>query len=101
MAAKVYQIQMTYPKMKPGRKPVSRSIKKLILEMKQDNQLWGYIRISGELKKLGITVHYTTVNKTIQTFRKDGLIQQVGSWNKFLKMHLDSLYAMDLLIIDT
>ncbi len=29
----------TYPKKKPGRKPVSKSIKELILEMKQDNQL--------------------------------------------------------------
>lgn len=91
----------TYPKKKPGRKPVAKSIKELILEMKQDNQLWGCIRISDELKKLGITVHYTTVHKILQTFRKNGQIQPVGSWRKFLKMHWNSLFAMDFMIIDT
>ena len=59
------------------------------------------MRISDELKKLGITVHYTTVNKIIQTFRKNGQIQPAGNWKKFLKMHWDSLYAMDFMIIDT
>jgi putative transposase len=91
----------TYPKKKPRRKPVSKSIKELILEMKQDNQLWGCIRISDELKKLGIYIHYTTVNKIMQTFRKNGQIQPVGSWKRFLKMHWDSLFSMDFIIIDT
>jgi len=91
----------TYPKKKPGRKPVSKTVKYLILEMKQDNQLWGCIRISDELKKLGIDVHYTTVNRILQTFRKNGQIQPVGSWKKFLKSHWNSLFAMDFMNIDT
>ena len=36
---KLIKKRWTYPKKKPGRKPVSKSTKKLILEMKQDNQL--------------------------------------------------------------
>ena len=86
---------------KRGRKPVSAELKKLIMEMKTDNPLWGCRRISDELKKLGIDIHHTTVNKIIQAFRKEGKIQPNGSWKKFLKSHWDSLYGMDFATIDT
>ena len=45
--------------------------------------------------KLGIDLHPTTVNKILQTFRKNGKIQSNGSWKKFLKAHWDTLFAMD------
>ena len=91
----------TYNHKPPGRKPVSREIKKLILQMKKDNHLWGCQRIANELKKIGIELHPTTVNKIIQTFRKQGKIQPNGSWSKFLKSHWDSLFGMDFMVIDT
>ena len=55
----------TYKHKPPGRKPVSKEVKALILEMKQDNHLWGCMKISDELKKIGIELHPTTVNKII------------------------------------
>ena len=91
----------TYKSKKRGRKPVSAANRQLILEMKTDNPLWGCRRISDELKKLGIDIHHITVNKIIQTFRKQGKIQPNGSWKKFLKAHWDSLYGMDFATIDT
>jgi putative transposase len=48
-----------------------------------------------------IDIHYTTVNRIISTFRKKGLIQPNGSWKRFLKIHWDSLFAMDFMTIDT
>ncbi len=69
--------------------------------MKLDNQLWGCHRIADELKKVGIELHPTTVNKIIQTFRKQGRIQPNGSWKRFLKSHWDSLFGMDFMTIDT
>ena len=86
---------------KRGRKPISAAIRTLILEMKKDNPLWGCRRISDELKKLNIDIHHTTVNKIIQTFRREGKIQPTGSWKKFLKSHWDSLFGMDFMAIDT
>lgn len=91
----------TYNHKPPGRKPVSREIKSLILQMKKDNHLWGCQRIADELKKIGIELHPTTVNKIIQTFRKQGKIQPNGSWKKFLKSHWNSLYSMDFMTVDT
>lgn len=85
----------------PGRKPITRKIKNLILEMKQENYLWGCKKIANELKKINIDIHYTTVNRIICTFRKQGLIQPNGYWKRFLKMHWDSLFAMDFMTIDT
>ncbi|MDC7226039.1 MAG: integrase core domain-containing protein [Spirochaetales bacterium] len=91
----------SYKHKTPGRKPVSSEIKKLILEMKQTNPLWGCHRIADELKKVGIDLNPTTVNRIIQTFRKQGKIQPTGSWKKFLKAHWDTLFAMDFMTIDT
>ncbi len=59
---------------KPGRNPVSKGIKDLTLEMKIENQIGGRHRIAYELKKLGIDLNPTTVNRIIQTFRKQGKI---------------------------
>lgn len=69
--------------------------------MKQNNPLWGCHSIADELKKLGIELNPTTVNRIIQTYRKQGKIQPIGSWKRFLKSHWDSLFSMDFMTIDT
>jgi hypothetical protein len=91
----------SYKHKTPGRKPVSKDIKELILQMKQDNRLWGCNKIADELKKIGIILNPTTVNRIIQTYRKQGKIQPNGSWKKFLKSHWNSLFGMDFMTIDT
>jgi len=91
----------SFKKRKRGRKPVAAELKKLILEMKTDNPLWGCRRIADELKKLNIDIHHTTVNKINQTFRKQGHINPNGSWTQFIKRHWGSVFAMDFMTIDT
>ncbi len=91
----------SYKHKTPGRKPVSKGIKKLILQMKQENQLWGCHRVADELKKLGIILNPTIVNRIIQTYRKQGKIHPNGSWKRFLKANWDSLFGMDFMTIYT
>jgi len=91
----------TFYNKKKGRPYIKKEIKDLILEMKQDNRFWGCRKISDELKKLDIDVHYTTVNKILQTFRNNGQLQPIGCWRKFLKAHWNSLYSMDFMTLDT
>jgi len=91
----------TYKHGIPGRKPVSNEVKELILQMKQDNSLWGCHRIADELKKLGFELNPTTVNRIIQKYREEGKVKANGSWRKFLKSHWNSLYGMDFMTIDT
>ena len=97
----IFEVLYGFRNKKKGRPYIKKEIKNLILEMKQDNRFWGCRKISDELKKLEIDVHYTTVNKILQTFRKNGQLQPVGCWKKFLKAHWNSLYSMDFATIDT
>lgn len=69
--------------------------------MKNRNLLWGCRRIQGELAKLGIHISRETVRNIINDFRKKGKIKRSLTWKKFLKMHVNSIYAMDFFTIDT
>jgi hypothetical protein len=44
-----------------GRPPIGREIRTLVLRLARENPPWGYHRIVGELKGLGISVSATTV----------------------------------------
>ena len=91
----------TYKRKKPGRPALTKKIKQLILQMKNNNMNWGASRIEGELRKLGISIDHSTINRVIQTFRNNGHIKSTGSWNKFLKAHWESLFATDFFTADT
>ena len=41
----------------PGRPPVPENIVDLILDMKRSNLLWGALRISQELRLMGVSLH--------------------------------------------
>ena len=80
---------------KRGRPKTPEEIKELVLKIKNDNFNMGYGKIVGELLKLGITLDKTTVRKIINDYRKKGKVKSGLTWKKFIKSHIDSLYAMD------
>ena len=80
---------------KKGRPDISKEIKELVLKIKNDNINIGYGKIQGELKKLGISMDKTTIRKILKTYRKKGKVKTGLTWKKFIKSHIDSLYAMD------
>src|SRR5437667_12747910 len=53
----------TYSHRTPGRPPLERSLRELILRLARENPHWGYKRIVGELKGLGISAAATSVRK--------------------------------------
>ena len=55
---------------KPGRPPISKEVRELIRDMWCSNPTWGSPRIVGELRKLGITVAKSTVEKYRPRVRK-------------------------------
>jgi len=45
-------------------------------------------------------VSHETISRLLSRFRKDGDIQPVLSWKRFLKAHWDSLFACDFFTVD-
>ena len=52
----------------PGRPPISEEIVDLILDMKRSNWIWGALRISQELRLLGISVHKKTIARILREY---------------------------------
>ncbi|MCA1678702.1 MAG: helix-turn-helix domain-containing protein, partial [Actinobacteria bacterium] len=55
----------TYPHRRPGRPSLARPRRELIVRLARENPHWGYQRIAGELKLLGLSVSATTVRKVL------------------------------------
>ena len=78
-----------------GRPPVSEEIIDLIISMKMSNLSWGALRISQELKLLGISIH----KKTVQRILKDnGIVPpdnyRTVTWKSFFNS-LKYSWALD------
>jgi putative transposase len=57
----------TYPHRRPGRPPIDDEVRDLVLRLARENATWGYLRIVGELRKLGIDVSATLVRNVVRT----------------------------------
>ena len=55
----------TYPHRIPGRPPINPEVRELVVRLAHENRGWGYIRIVGELRKLGITISATSVRNIL------------------------------------
>ena len=89
----------------PNRRHVNRvalehrtKIRELVLKLARENE-WGYTRILGELRKLGIK---SVSRQTVKVILKENGIDPgpkrgKGSWDEFLKIHTDTLWQCDFL----
>lgn len=87
---------------KVGRRPTAESTRKLILKLARENN-WGYTRILGELRKLGIkSISRNTVKNMLKAHGLDpGPQRGVGTWDEFLKIHAATLWQCDFLSVRT
>ena len=81
---------------KRGRRRTPEDIRRLILLLARENE-WGYTRILGELKKLGIqSISRNTVKRILKDAGYDpGPKRGEGTWDEFLKIHATSLWQCD------
>jgi putative transposase len=81
---------------RPGRCPTPADIRALIVRIARESG-FGYTRILGELKKLGIcSVSRSTVVKILKGEGLDpGPKRGEGTWDEFLKRHAQTLWACD------
>jgi len=81
---------------KPGRPRTPDEIRDWVVRMARETG-WGYSRIIGELKKLGIrAIAKSTVKNILKEHGLDpGPKRGEGTWTDFLKRHAATLYACD------
>jgi putative transposase len=82
---------------KPGRPRVAQEIRELIRKISAANPLWGSPRILGELRKLGIELAKSTVERYM--VRRPRPRSQ--GWMTFLRNHLRDMVAIDFFIVPT
>ena len=92
----------TYPHRRPGRAPIDQEVRQLILRLARENSHWGYVRIVGELRKLGITVSATLVRNVLARAGVPPAPERAASsWRSFLRQHADTILACDLFTVDS
>ena len=81
---------------KKGRPRTKEEIRELIIKMARENE-WGYTRIMGELKKLGIKPPSRNTVKNIlkENGLEPGPKRGEGTWDEFLKIHAATLWQCD------
>lgn len=82
---------------KPGRPGIAKDVRELIRDMWRSNPTWGSPRIVGELRKLGINVAKSTVEKYRPPVRKP----PSPTWKAFLNNHVKDIVACDFFTVPT
>src|SRR5450756_579976 len=91
----------TYRRRKTGRPPLDGEICRLTVRMAKDNPRWGYMRIQGELRKLGIRVGASSIKRLL---RREGLgpaPRRGPSWGEFLRSQAEGIWACDFFTVET
>jgi hypothetical protein len=92
----------TYPHRRPGRPSISRDVRALILRLARENSSWGYLRIAGELRKLGVAVSASSVrNILVEAGLPPAPRRNAQSWRCFLRAQGESILACDFFTVDT
>jgi hypothetical protein len=79
-----------------------REIRALVLRLARENPRWGYPRIAGELKGLGIAVSATTVPAWLRAAGLGPAGQRRGmTWREFVQAHRQRLLAVDFFTVET
>jgi hypothetical protein len=92
----------SYPHRSPGRPSIPAATVELVLRLARENPRWGYERIVGELKNLGIAVSPTTVRKILRDHGLGPAGRRGGTtWREFLRAQAAGALAVDFFTVET
>ncbi len=85
---------------RPGRPGTAKATVDLVLRFALENLGWGYKRLHGELKKMGIRIGLTTIcdilkREDIHPVPDKGRRKPSSTWKLFISSHMETLVACD------
>lgn len=84
----------------PGRPPTPKDLRDLVIRLARENARWGYLRIRGELLKLGHDLPATTIRDILRRAGIDPAPRRDGpSWAQFLSQQATSIVAADFFTV--
>ncbi len=85
-----------------GRPPVSQECPDLVLRLARENPSWGYLRIKGELRKLGHELAASTIKRILRGACIPPAPKRSSlTWPTFLRAHASTIVATDFFSVDT
>jgi hypothetical protein len=86
----------------PRRRGLDAEVVELVLRLARDNPRWGYLRIVGECRKLGVQVSATSVRGILRRHRLGPAPRRGGpTWTQFLRAQAAGALACDFFTVET
>jgi putative transposase len=91
----------TYPR-RGNRRGLNPEVIELVLRLARENPRWGYMRIAGECRKLGVRVSATSVRNLLRRHRLGPAPRRSGpTWTQFLRAQAAGTLACDFFTVET
>jgi hypothetical protein len=91
----------TYPKT-GDRRGLNEDVVALVVRLARENPTWGYLRIVGECRNLGVRVSATSVRRILRRHGLGPAPRRGGpTWTQFLRTQAGGLLAVDFLTVET
>jgi transposase InsO family protein len=92
----------TYPRRQPGRPSLPAETVALICRLARENPRWGYLRIVGELRELGVAVSKGSVANVLRRHGLPPAPRREGpTWTEFLRAQAVEVLATDFFCVES
>jgi putative transposase len=92
----------TYSHTGRGQQGLDSEVVDLVVRMARENPRWGYLRIVGECRKLGIRVSATSVRRILRRHHLGPAPRRIGpSWTAFLRAQARGMLGCDFFTVET
>jgi transposase InsO family protein len=84
----------------PGKSRVDEEVERLVILFAEENPGWGFVRIQGALKNLGIKISHQTVGNILKRNGIPPAPQRGRGWAAFIEKHKHLISAADFFTVE-